>query len=74
MEIGSNFEWTRVNWTWEYFQIILGFSFKVLKIKAIRTFLSPTSFQSFSMPMQKHLTKNINVQVLFLKNLLTGKE
>jgi hypothetical protein len=33
MEIGSNFEWTGVNWTYEYFPNNLGLSFKVLKIK-----------------------------------------
>jgi hypothetical protein len=33
MEIGSNIEWTRLNWTWEYFLNNSGLSFKVLKIK-----------------------------------------
>jgi hypothetical protein len=33
IEIGSNFEMTGVNWTWEYFLNNLGLSFKVLKIK-----------------------------------------
>jgi hypothetical protein len=33
MEIGSNFGWTGVNWTWEYFPNISGIPYKVLKIK-----------------------------------------
>jgi hypothetical protein len=32
-EIGSNFEWTGVNWAWEYIPNNFGLSFKVLKIK-----------------------------------------
>jgi hypothetical protein len=32
MEFGPNFEWTGVNWTWEYFLNNLGLSFKILKI------------------------------------------
>jgi hypothetical protein len=34
MEIGSNFEWIGVNWTWEYFLNNSGLSFKVLTTKA----------------------------------------
>jgi hypothetical protein len=33
MEIGLNFDWTWVKWTRKNFQMFLGLSFKVLKIK-----------------------------------------